>query len=112
MEELNICEKLVKVLPEGAWCDNNFPGCVWYDGATIRPELPDDTDHNCWFINWALDELAKRGCCPSLDHDDNVSKWVVGIWMPHEDQPWYSGARSTKTLALAHALIALGEHDG
>jgi hypothetical protein len=67
-------------------------------------------------INWALDELAKTGRQPHIGVFPNIhtmeNMWYVK-WTPRgiEDVA-QTNQHPTKTLALAHALIALGENDG
>lgn len=118
---MSIAKQLVKVLP-GEWfayTDGDYS--VWpTDGCAPEWEAIAlcGEEESPWFINWALDELAKRDCGLDFDMTEDGVVWFC-TW-PHAERIGDGVVVRTqetpkcrrKTLALAHALIALGEHDG
>lgn len=98
-----LAEQLVEVLPK-EWeafelVDTSEISCVDFKFSL---DEPDDYGDNAVFINWALDELAKKDKSVALGTNERDGGWVVLLDTGEWEFPY-----PTKTLALAHALVAI-----
>lgn len=115
MSRLELAARLVRILPE-EWLPTIHDGdivlnaYVDWNKRVIFIQREREAD---WFINWALDELAKKVLTPSLTFFPeseypsgkvNPRGWQVAWDVPDED-PYFGNEFPTKTLALAHALV-------